>query len=47
MLEEVIAAARAAGTLTIVDAKRGDIGSTMGAYADAFLADGSPWRATP
>ena len=30
------------GTLTIVDAKRGDIGSTMGAYADAFLADGSP-----
>jgi len=50
VLEEVIAAARAAGsggsggggTLTIVDAKRGDIGSTMGAYADAFLADGSP-----
>ena len=31
VLEEVIAAARAAGTLTIVDAKRGDIGSTMGA----------------
>ncbi|MFC8797370.1 orotidine-5'-phosphate decarboxylase [Promicromonospora sp. NPDC057138] len=29
-------------TLTIVDAKRGDIGSTMGAYAEAFLADGSP-----
>ena len=26
----------------IVDAKRGDIGSTMGAYADAFLRDGSP-----
>jgi orotidine-5'-phosphate decarboxylase len=50
VLEEVIAAARtagsggsgSAGTLTIVDAKRGDIGSTMGAYADAFLADGSP-----
>jgi len=50
VLEEVIAAARAAGsggsagsgTLTIVDAKRGDIGSTMGAYAEAFLADGSP-----
>ncbi|MEV0891049.1 orotidine-5'-phosphate decarboxylase [Promicromonospora sp. MEB111] len=51
VLEEVIAAARATGsgsgsgstgTLTIVDAKRGDIGSTMGAYADAFLADGSP-----
>ncbi|MFI2487620.1 orotidine-5'-phosphate decarboxylase [Promicromonospora kroppenstedtii] len=42
VLEEVIAAARAAGSLTIVDAKRGDIGSTMGAYAEAFLADGSP-----
>ncbi|PZR52826.1 orotidine-5'-phosphate decarboxylase [Xylanimonas oleitrophica] len=41
-LEETIAAARAAGTLTVVDAKRGDIGSTMGAYADAFLGDGSP-----
>ena len=41
-LEEVIAAARAAGTLCVVDAKRGDIGSTMAGYADAFLADGSP-----
>ncbi len=41
-LEETIAAARAAGTLTVVDAKRGDIGSTMAGYADAFLADGSP-----
>ena len=41
-LEDVIAAARAAGTLTVVDAKRGDIGSTMAGYADAFLADGSP-----
>ncbi|MFV2142977.1 orotidine-5'-phosphate decarboxylase [Isoptericola sp. G70] len=40
-LEEVVAAARTAGTLTIVDAKRGDIGSTMGGYAEAFLADGS------
>ena len=42
MLEEVIAAGRDTGTLVIVDAKRGDIGSTMGAYADAFLRDGSP-----
>ncbi|MDR2722255.1 MAG: orotidine-5'-phosphate decarboxylase [Cellulomonadaceae bacterium] len=42
VLEEVIAAARATGTLTIVDAKRGDIGSTMGAYAEAFLRDESP-----
>ncbi|NNU28745.1 orotidine-5'-phosphate decarboxylase [Isoptericola sediminis] len=41
-LEDVLAAARAAGTLTVVDAKRGDIGSTMAGYAEAFLADGSP-----
>ncbi|GAB3167107.1 orotidine-5'-phosphate decarboxylase [Myceligenerans halotolerans] len=41
-LEDTLAAAREAGTLTIVDAKRGDIGSTMSAYADAFLRDGSP-----
>ena len=44
-LEEVLAAAAAAGpsgTLTIVDAKRGDIGSTMAGYADAYLRDGSP-----
>lgn len=42
VLEEVVAAGRDTGTLVVVDAKRGDIGSTMGAYADAFLADGSP-----
>lgn len=41
-LEDVVAAGRASGTLVVVDAKRGDIGSTMGAYADAFLRDGSP-----
>ncbi|WP_418276807.1 orotidine-5'-phosphate decarboxylase [Isoptericola jiangsuensis] len=42
VLEEVLVAARAAGTLTIVDAKRGDIGSTMAGYGDAFLSDASP-----
>ncbi|QGQ19355.1 orotidine-5'-phosphate decarboxylase [Cellulomonas sp. JZ18] len=42
VLEEVVAGGREAGTLVVVDAKRGDIGSTMGAYADAFLRDGSP-----
>ncbi len=41
-LEEVIAAGRGAGTAVIVDAKRGDIGSTMAGYADAYLRDGSP-----
>ncbi|GAB3466560.1 orotidine-5'-phosphate decarboxylase [Kineococcus endophyticus] len=38
-LERVVADARAAGLLTIVDAKRGDIGSTMAGYADAFVGD--------
>ncbi|HST39813.1 MAG TPA: orotidine-5'-phosphate decarboxylase, partial [Conexibacter sp.] len=36
-LEEVTAHARAAGLLVIEDAKRGDIGSTMAAYAAAAL----------
>ena len=42
VLERTIAEARAAGALVIVDAKRGDIGSTMAAYASAFLSDDSP-----
>lgn len=42
VLEEVIAVSRAAGVLCIVDAKRGDIGSTMNGYADAFLGKESP-----
>jgi len=42
VLEEIVAAGRQTGTLVIVDAKRGDIGSTMAAYADAYLRDGSP-----
>lgn len=42
VLEETLAALAAAGTLSVVDAKRGDIGSTMDAYAEAFLRDGSP-----
>ncbi|WKD61298.1 orotidine 5'-phosphate decarboxylase [Corynebacterium ciconiae DSM 44920] len=42
VLEEAIAALRAAGTLVVADAKRGDIGSTMAAYADAWLRPGSP-----
>ena len=44
-LEEVLAAARAAGLLVIADAKRGDIGSTMDAYARAWLTPGSPLEA--
>jgi orotidine-5'-phosphate decarboxylase len=42
VLERTIEQARSAGALVIVDAKRGDIGSTMAAYADAFAAEGSP-----
>ncbi|MBT2476417.1 orotidine-5'-phosphate decarboxylase [Microbacterium sp. ISL-103] len=44
-LEDVLAAARAAGLLVIADAKRGDIGSTMDAYAAAWLTPGSPLEA--
>ena len=45
VLEELLAAARDESVLTIADAKRGDIGSTMAAYADAWLRDGSPLAA--
>ncbi|MGZ4649403.1 MAG: orotidine-5'-phosphate decarboxylase [Kineosporiaceae bacterium] len=45
VLERVLAAAASTGALTIADAKRGDIGSTMDAYADAFLGEGSPLAA--
>lgn len=39
-LGEVIAFARDAGLMVIVDAKRNDIGSTASAYADAYLGSG-------
>lgn len=45
VLEELLAAAREAGVLTILDVKRGDIGSTMGAYAQAHLLPGAPLEA--
>lgn len=41
-LERLLEEARDAGILTIADAKRGDIGSTMAGYAAAWLSDGSP-----
>ncbi len=44
-LERVIAAARDAGVLVIADAKRGDVGSTLEAYAQAWLAPGSALEA--
>jgi orotidine 5'-phosphate decarboxylase subfamily 2 len=42
VLERVVAQARAAGAVVIIDAKRGDIGSTMQAYADAYVDPRSP-----
>jgi orotidine-5'-phosphate decarboxylase len=45
VLERVLADIAGTGALSILDAKRGDIGSTMEAYADAYLADGSPLAA--
>ena len=44
-LEAVLAAARDAGLLTIADAKRGDVGSTVSAYGEAWLTPGSPLEA--
>ena len=43
-LEDVLAAARDAGLLVIGDAKRGDVGSTMDGYADAWFSPDSPLR---
>jgi orotidine-5'-phosphate decarboxylase len=40
VLERLIAACRAAGALVLLDVKRGDIGSTMAAYAQAYLGEG-------
>ncbi|MFJ8661501.1 orotidine-5'-phosphate decarboxylase [Streptomyces sp. NPDC093795] len=42
VLERAVADLRAAGGLVVMDAKRGDIGSTMAAYAETFLREGSP-----
>ena len=44
-LESVFAAARDAGLLVIADAKRGDVGSTVEAYAQSWLTPGSPLEA--
>jgi orotidine-5'-phosphate decarboxylase len=42
VLEKAVEEARAAGALVLMDAKRGDIGSTMEAYAQTFLDKDSP-----
>ncbi|MCW4353210.1 orotidine-5'-phosphate decarboxylase [Hoyosella sp. YIM 151337] len=45
VLERTMATLRSGGALVLADAKRGDIGSTMAAYARAWLADESPLAA--
>jgi orotidine-5'-phosphate decarboxylase len=45
VLEKVIAGCRELGTLVLLDVKRGDIGSTAQAYADAYLDPNSPLAA--
>lgn len=42
VLERVIGTAREGGALVLLDVKRGDIGSTSQAYADAYLDPSSP-----
>jgi len=44
-LEEVLAAARSAGLLVIADVKRGDLGTSVDAYGEAWLTPGSPLEA--
>jgi orotidine-5'-phosphate decarboxylase len=42
VLERLVTACRDAGALVLLDVKRGDIGSTSQAYADAYLDPSSP-----
>lgn len=45
VLEWLLQQFRHTGTLTVLDVKRGDIGSTAAAYAQAYLDDDSPMAA--
>lgn len=42
VLEQTVRAARSAGAIVLLDVKRGDIGSTAQAYADAYLLAEAP-----
>lgn len=42
VLETVVSEARSAGALVLLDVKRGDLGTTMQGYADAYLRSTSP-----
>ncbi len=45
VLERLVTTCRDAGSLVLLDVKRGDIGSTSQAYADAYLDPSSPLAA--
>lgn len=45
VLERTVRACRAAGALVVLDVKRGDIGTTMAAYARAYLDPSAPLAA--
>jgi len=45
VLERTIADCRESGALVLLDVKRGDIGSTMAAYAEAYLTPDAPLAA--
>ena len=45
VLERVLKDISECGALSILDVKRGDIGSTMAAYAEAYLTDDAPLAA--
>jgi orotidine-5'-phosphate decarboxylase len=45
VLERVLADLREVGALSLLDVKRGDIGSTMRGYAQAYLSDDAPLAA--
>ena len=44
-LQRLVVTAREAGLLVILDIKRGDVGSTNDAYAEAYLGKGAPLAA--
>ncbi|MDQ1546520.1 MAG: orotidine-5-phosphate decarboxylase [Actinomycetota bacterium] len=44
-LESTLASARGAGLMVIADAKRGDLGTSVEAYAQAWLTPGAPLEA--
>ena len=44
-LADVVRYARSRNLVVVMDAKRGDIGSTAMAYASAYLGESSPWGA--